>query len=198
MRSLALAFVSLAACSPDIVSGAYLCGPEGMCPPDDSCDGVTDTCVLASRAEPFTCEDQTERPGDDSPGSATQIPALACVSAPYSAHGCMPAGDAADWFAVSTPPECGAVEVQARIEYPVAYEHLAMQLWDLGTNTMVGGDADCASSIGDPAHVERCIEVPVTPGHDYGIAILPTAEGSCDGHCAYNRYYLTVQLATPG
>jgi hypothetical protein len=196
MRALALVF--LAACSPDIVSGAYLCGPESMCPPDEACDGVTDSCVLASRAEPFACDDGTERAGDDTAASATQLPNLDCVSVPASLDGCMPAGDGADWFKFSTPTVCSSIEAQVRVQYPVAYEHLSMQLWDIGMNTLVGSDIDCPKSSGDPAHVERCINLQVTPGHDYGIAIQPTADGSCDGACAYNRYYLTVQLATPG
>jgi hypothetical protein len=196
MRSLALVF--LAACSPDIVSGAYTCGPESLCPPSEACDGLTDTCVLASTAQPFACEDGTEHAGDDSAASANQVPQLACVSMPYSLDGCMPAGDGADWFKLSTPADCTAVEAQVRVQYPVSYEHLSMELWDLGMNSVVGSDVDCPNSSGDPAHVERCINLQVTPGRDYGVAIKPTPDGSCDGACAYNRYYLTVQLATPG
>jgi hypothetical protein len=73
-----------------------------------------------------------------------------------------------------------------------------MELWDLGMNSVVGSDVDCPQSSGDPAHVDRCINLQVTPGRDYGIAIKATPDGSCDGDCAYNRYYLSVQLATPG
>jgi hypothetical protein len=154
--------------------------------------------VLASTAEPFACEDGTEHPGDDSAAAANQLPDLACVSPPTTQHGCMPAGDGADWFALKTPAECVAVEAQVRIQYPVSYEHLSMELWDLGMNSVVGSDIDCPNSSGDPAHVDRCINLQVTPGRDYGIAIKPTTDGACDGDCAYNRYYLTVQLATPG
>jgi hypothetical protein len=188
----------VAACSPDIVSGAYLCGPESACPPGEACDGVTDSCVLASRAEPFACETGTEFPGDDSAMTANQVPQLDCVSVPYAVNGCMPAGDGADWFKLSTPSACSTVAIQIRVQYPVSYEHLSVTLQDLGSNQVVGTDTDCPQSSGDPAHVDRCINLTVTPGHDYGIAIKPTADGSCDGACAYNRYYLTVQLATPG
>jgi hypothetical protein len=196
MRTLAL--VLLAACSPDIVPNAYLCGPEALCPPGQVCDGVSDSCVLPAQAAPFMCDIGTEIPGDDSAGSANQISQLQCVSSRYSTYGCMPPGDAADWFKLSVPTECSAVEVQARIQFPVAYEHLAMELVDLGSNTSVGSDIECPKSLGDPAYIERCINLPVTPGHQYGVAIKSTADGACDGACAYNRYYLTVELATPG
>jgi hypothetical protein len=197
MRALPLVLL-VAACSPDIVSGAYLCGPESLCPPGEACDGVTDSCVLASRAEPFACDMGTEFPGDDSAMTANQVPQLECVSVPYAVNGCLPMGDAADWYKLSTPSLCSSVAVQIRLQYPVAYEHVTIELWDLATSSIAGTDVDCAQSSGDPAHVERCINLTVTPGRDYGIAIKPTADGSCNGACAYNRYYLTVQLATPG
>jgi hypothetical protein len=197
MRALPL-LILLGACSPEIVSGSYLCGPEQACPPGEACDGVTDSCLLASRAEPFECEMGTDIPGDDTKDTANQIPQLQCVSVPYTVTGCMPMGDGADWYKLATPSTCSSVEVQARIQFPVSYEHLAMELWDLGLDTLVGSDIECAKSSGDPAHIERCINLTVTPGHDYGVLIKPTTDGSCGGDCAYNRYYLTVQLATPG
>lgn len=197
MRALALALL-VAGCSPDVVSGAYLCGPDSLCPPREACDGETDSCVLASTAKPFACDMGTEVSGDDSVATARPIPMLGCVSAPYSFDGCMPAGDAADWVKLTTPSVCSSVEIQVHIQYPVAYEHLALQLWDIGMNSSVGTDVPCSESSNDPAHVDRCINLQVTPGRDYGIGITPTSEGACDGACAYNRYYLTVQLATPG
>jgi len=196
MRALVLVF--LVACSPDIVSGSYLCGPEQSCPPGEACDGITDSCLLTSRAEPFACEENTQTANDDTPDTASQVPQLQCVSVPYSLNGCMPMGDSADWFKLSTPSACSAVEVQARIQYPVAYEHLAMELWDLQMNSSIGSDIECPKSVGDPAHVERCINLQVTPGRDYGIVVKSTTDGACGGACAYNRYYLTVQLSTPG
>ena len=93
---------------------------------------------------------------------------------------------------------CTAVEVQARIVYPVAYQSLSLELWDLTTNTAAGSDVACPDSIDDPAQVERCIELTVTPGGTYGLVVKPGGEGTCDGACAYNRYELSVQLATPG
>lgn len=188
----------VAACSPTITPGSYLCGPQEACPSGQVCDGVTDSCVLKGTEVPFMCEAGTDVPGDDTAAMARQVPQLQCVSPPFTAGGCLPVGDAQDWFKLSTPSVCSTVEIQARITYPVAYEKLSLELWDLGTNAPVGTDTPCAQSANDPAHVERCITLPATPGTDYGLVIKAEPDGNCGGACAYNRYDLTVQLATPG
>jgi hypothetical protein len=190
--------VMLAGCSPDIASGAYLCGANASCPANQACDGVTDTCVLKPEAMPFTCATGTDVPGDDTPATAQPIPQLACVSPPYVDHGCMPAGDTQDWVKLSPPSVCSSVEIDARLTYPVAYEKLALELWDLSTNSIVGSDVPCADGANDPARVERCIDLAVTPGGDYGLVVKGASDGDCGGSCAYNRYDLSVQLATPG
>jgi len=188
----------LGACSPEIASGSYLCGAQESCPPDEACDGVTDTCVLTSTAMPFACDMNTEHAGDDTSATARPIPMLACVSPPYRESGCMPLGDTADWFQLTTPASCTSVEIQARLVYPVAYQGLSLELWDLGMNSSIGTDVPCPDAIDDPAHVERCINLTVTPGVNYGLLVKPSGQGACDGACAYNRYDLSVQLATPG
>jgi hypothetical protein len=197
MRTLMLV-AAVAACSPTITPGSYLCGPSAACPSDQVCDGVTDSCVLKGTAMPFACEMGTDFPGDDSAATARQIPQLACVSPLYVAAGCMPSGDAEDWLALSVPSTCTSVEVQARLSFPVAYEKLSLELWDLSMMARIGSDVPCAQSVDDPAHVERCITLPVTPGGNYGLVVKATSDGDCGGACAYNRYDLTVQLATPG
>jgi hypothetical protein len=196
MRALLLVLVG--ACSPSIVTGAYLCGANQSCPPDQACDGITDTCVLKGAEMPFACEAGTDIPGDDSATTATQIPQLQCVSPPFVAAGCMPAGDGEDWLKLGVPSVCSSVEIEARLSYPVAYEKLSLELRDLDANTSVGTDTPCAQSANDPARIERCIKLTVTPGGQYGLVVKATSDGACDGACAYNRYELSVQLATPG
>ena len=196
MRRLLL--VMLAACSPTITPGSYLCGANASCPPNQVCDGVTDSCVLKGTDMPFTCEMGTEVPGDDTAAGARQVPPLQCVSPPFTAGGCMPSGDMQDWFKLQTPSVCSSVAVQARLVYPVAYEKLSLELWDLTMNAPIGTDVPCAQSANDPARVERCINLTVAPGGDYGLVVKATSDGDCGGACDYNRYDLTVQLATPG
>jgi len=197
MRAMWL-LVVVGACAPDIVPGSYLCGAEESCPPDEACDGVTDSCVLTSSAVPFACDAGTEHTGDDTADQARAIPMLNCVSPAYRESDCMPIGDSADWYKLAVPSTCTSVEVQARIIYPVAYEGLSLELWDLGTNQSIGTDIPCPDSVGDPAHVERCIKLTVTPGGTYGLLVKPSGQGMCGGACAYNRYDLSVSLDTPG
>lgn len=194
----ALLFVVVAACTPSIVPGGYLCGPNQACPSGQVCDGVTDSCVLKGTEMPFTCDMGTDVPGDDSPATARQLPQLQCVSPPFVAPGCMPAGDGQDWFKLSVPSVCSSVEVQAHLSYPVAYEKLSLELWDLGMNASIGTDVPCSQSSSDPAHVDRCITLTVNPGGEYGLVVKATTDGDCGGSCDYNRYELSVQLATPG
>lgn len=197
MRGLVLVTVVLAACSPDISSGAYFCGPEQSCPDGQECNGGG-TCVLSGTARPFECESNTDPEPDDTAAQGTAIPQLQCVSSPYDRMGCLHANDPADWLTLTAPSECVAVEIQARITFPVAFEPLALELWDLGTNTKVAEDSECpgdGTSAGDDS---RCLVQPLAPGTSYGVAVKPAGGGDCDGSCAYNQYTLTVQLATPG
>ena len=47
------ALVLLAACSPDITGGSYLCGANASCPPNEACNGTDNSCVLAGTQDVF-------------------------------------------------------------------------------------------------------------------------------------------------
>jgi hypothetical protein len=204
--SLFAPLVAYAACTPDIVSGSYVCGPERSCPEGQSCNGVRDveagleaeTCVLGSLARPFACKPEINSEPDDTPQQAYQIQNTKCVSTPLSGDGCMLEGDTADWLWFQAPAatDCAAVEVQIRLTFPVAYEQLGVELWDLDHNMQVATDSDCKSTFDDGA-TRRCLNSTLVLGTKYGIKVAPNGSGACDGDCAYNRYTLNVQLATP-
>jgi hypothetical protein len=198
MRPLVVVATLLAACSPEISSGAYFCGDERSCPEGQVCDGPSNTCVLAGTASPFACDPGTDPEPDDTAAQGKSIPPLACVSSPYDRAGCLHAGDPADWLTLTAPSQCVAVAVQIRITYPIAFEPLAIELWDLGSNTMIATQGDCASGGTAAGDDSRCLVQTLTPGGSYGVAIKPAGGGDCNGGCAYNRYTVTVQLATPG
>jgi hypothetical protein len=203
MRALVLLVV--AACTPDIVSGSYLCGPESSCPDGQVCNGtededaglIADTCVIESLARPFACEPTFNSEPDNSLGEAYLIPNLGCVSAPFLNDGCLPANDSADWVTFVAPSVCTAVMVQARVTFPIAYQTLGLELWNVDANMKLGGDSECASGA-DTGGVRRCLDMTLVPGTKYGVKVTPTGQGNCAGTCAYNRYTLSVQLATPG
>lgn len=203
MRALVMC-VALAACTPDIVSGSYLCGPDSICPEGQACNGTEDegaglmaeTCVLPSLAQPFKCTPKFDAEPDNSAAEGYVISNLGCVSAPFTNDGCMPVDDESDWVTFVAPSICTSVGVQARLTFPLAYEELGLELWNVDANMMVAEDKDCPQ--GSEGAVRRCLDFTLVPGIKYGVKVKPTGEGACGGNCTYNRYSLSVQLATPG
>lgn len=189
----AMLVLLLVGCTPDIPSGAYLCGPNASCPDGQACDGATHSCVSPVSVMPFACTGQVRDAG--TVATATPIPNLGCVSAVTPLDGCFDTpADTIDWFSFSTPPECTAVGIEARVAFPVAYEPLEVEVFDATGTTSLGTDADCVSNSGDAA---RCLKATLVPGNSYTLAIKPTGEDNCDGSCAFNSYLLNVQLVTP-
>jgi hypothetical protein len=114
------ALLLVGACTPDIVSGAYLCGPNGACPGDLACNGPDNTCVLASTAEPFSCDPDVQTEPDDSAAMAHVIK-LDCLSVPIVTSNCMLQGDAEDWIKVTPPDACTTVAIHAAVSYTIAF-----------------------------------------------------------------------------
>lgn len=196
MRALLLLSV-FAACTPDIVAGAYLCGPDGACPDGLACSGASNTCVLPSQTEPFACTPKFDFEPDDTSAEAHLLEDLQCVSAPFKIESCMLEGDAADWVMFVPPAVCTAVEVQVRLSFPIAFADLGLELWDLDGNVQLATDGECLQGA-DTGDVRRCLDHELVPGKKYGLKVSPTGEGTCDGSCSFNKYFLSVQLATPG
>ena len=198
MRAAVLLMIPLAACTPDILSGSYFCGPEQLCPEGQACNGPDNRCVLVSQVLPFACTPKVEFEPDDTPAQAHVLEDLGCVSLVFNHQQCMPTGDTADWIEFAPPPICSSgVEVQVRLTFPIAFEQLGFELWDLDRDMKVAADGECelAATTDD---VRRCLDFELVPGTRYGVKVHPTGEGACDGACNYNRYSLSVQLATPG
>jgi hypothetical protein len=203
MRALILCL--LAACTPEIVSGAYLCGPDALCPDGQVCNGtedddaglVADTCVLASLARPFECSPEVNAEPDDTMAEAYAIPLMTCVAAPFTIDNCIAAADTADWVTFVAPMCTGGRAVHARLTFPFAYQTLAIELWDVDANLKVADETDCVQGGGADA-VRRCLDLTLTAGKAYAVKVVPTGEGDCAGDCAYNRYSLNVQLGPPG
>jgi len=194
---LALLALALAACSPEITPGTYLCGDEELCPEGQACDGLTNTCELPSAARPFECgEDIDEVEPNDAFQSAQPVDGLQCVSRVAEVHGCSRKdGSPEDWFGFAVPG-CTTVRATARIAFPLAFEPLVLELRD--ANGTVKGTAEiCASDDKDDGDAEMCLDAPVTPSSQYALRVAGAGSADCDGECAYNRYTLTMQLVSP-
>jgi hypothetical protein len=195
MRAALVALV-LAACSADIVPGAYLCGPEQACSPGFVCSGSDDSCEDPSTATAFACTDQEEASEpDNSPATGAMLPALGCVSNLLSIDGCLAAGDTADWFQLATPSGCTAVAVNLEITYPIANEPVGVMLGD-ASGAMLAAGTPCAT-MPTNATDNRCIAMTLANGTGYTIGVSPSVGSDCGGACNYNRYTLAVQLVTP-
>lgn len=196
MRALVFVLASAAAaCTPEIVSGSYRCGPDATCPGDQVCNGTDNICVTGT-AEPFACEPEISTEPDDASDQAFDLGEFGCVSLASTLGNCMLEGDAGDWVKFHSATGCAAVAVDVRLTFPTAFEELGIELWDLDSGEKVAEDTPC-DVIGEAGDDLRCLSSPVTPGASYGVHVLPTGEGDCDGTCGYNRYTVRLQLSAP-
>ncbi len=188
----------LAACEPDIVQGAYLCGPEQLCPEGQVCNGPDNACVLPEAREPFACEADPENlpTADNTPATGHVIPNLTCVSVGADLSGCLDLGDAVDWVQFDVPTGCTAVAVVGRVTFPIAFQRLGLRIArENGTPTAIESDCDPGTVAG--AGLEgRCYEMVLEPGGRYAIGVEREGD-DCDGACPYNRYRLELRLKTP-
>lgn len=186
----------LAACAPDIVPGAYLCGPEQACPDGLTCDGVEDVCVLPTGARPFACSSAFEQEPNDGPEAAQPLAVLdRCVTALLEVPACATGADAEDWYELVAPAGCTAVAVRVRVVFRGAYEELGLELHG-EAGALVTAER-CVNDAADDGDEVRCLEHTLTAGERYTVRVHRTGEGDCGGACAYNRYTLTTQLFTP-
>jgi hypothetical protein len=195
MRGLFSLCLFAAACTPEITTGTYLCGPEELCPDDLACDGKTNLCVNPTLVEPFACApDDTEIEPNNSPAEAEPVPLGGC-STTVELTGCEgAAGDTADYFSFVVPASCPASTVVAvRLSYPLAYEPPAINVLSSGTDILT--DQPCATA-GSDANGDgvSCGRGPVVAGMTYTVEVTGSGEANCGGMCAHNRYRLTVQL----
>ncbi|HTL34514.1 MAG TPA: hypothetical protein VL326_15405 [Kofleriaceae bacterium] len=203
MRVAVVLVVALAACTPDVFSESYYCGPDSSCPDGQACDGKApdlmggrgSICVLESRAQPFECGAVTMTEPDDTSATAHLFQPADCQGIPVSEKNCMQDGDAEDW--VRFEQNCGgAAEIKATVSFPIAFERMAIELWDVDANTKLGDDGECRETA-EVGEEKRCITLPVTAGTSYGVRVRPAGDGNCDGNCAHNRYSLSLQLTKP-
>ena len=106
---------------------------------------------------------------------------MRCVSAPFIDDNCIAKDDAEDWVKVDAPAACTTVQIEARVTFPLAFERLGIELWDLATMTKLGEDTDCPTS-GQAGEEIRCLTKTLVPGSSYGIRVHPMGDGNCDGN----------------
>jgi hypothetical protein len=188
--------IALAGCTPEVVSGSYLCGPNASCPEGQVCSGADHICVLPGTDEPFSCAPDVNSEPDDSSANAYLIKNLGCVSLPFSVDSCMADQDNSDWMKFVAPSGC-SVAADARVAFPIAFQRLSLELYDLDRDELLVSDGECEVGEPTPGDELRCLDATLVAGTNYGLHVKPAGDGNCGGACAYNRYTLTVQLGTP-
>jgi len=196
MRAPILAVFAVAACEPTITSGSYDCGTQELCPTGYVCSGADHTCVDPIVAEPFACDPSELHEPDDAAAQAFALPTLGCISNTYIKTGCLAAGDTANWSKFATPSNCTAVGVKASIAFPIAFQPLGLQLWDLAANQMIATDDTCPSGVVAAGDTQRCLTQALESSKTYGIVVVPNGP-DCGGNCNFNRYNFTLNLALP-
>jgi len=188
----------LGACTPEIVGGSYECGPEEACPDGQACDGPTAVCVSESTAQPFACgEDTNEIEPNNTQATASPSSFAQCVSPVAEFIGCQNTGiDTDDWYAVGAPEVCSQVHVELRLSYAVAYGALSLELRD-PSGVTVATASTCNGSSATDGNVDVCLTAPLVPGQTFAAHVTGSGIDDCDGACAYNRYRLSLQLASP-
>lgn len=193
----ALLMLMVAACSPEIASGSYLCGPEELCPEGMACNGPNNTCVTDVAALPFACGLADEVEPNNTALTAQDFGEPSCVSQPAEVHGCAAGNDVEDWYKLRVPSTCGAVVVQARATFPVAFEPFILEV--RGPDDAVIATSVPCTAIGteDLGLTQVCVKGAATPGEHYSVRIARAGSENCGGACANNRYTLAIQLAQP-
>jgi hypothetical protein len=189
---LLLACLLASACSPEVVAGAYFCGPERLCPEDLVCDGATNICVSSSDVQEFSCVGTD----DDEPNdidSTVDLGDLSCTTRVETA-GCIGGdGDEEDGYRLDVPTDCAPRKVTVQLLYPVAFEPLELELID--TSGAADSVEPCPLGVDENGQTEQCVEAAVPAGGSFVVRVAGTGSENCEGECAYNRYGLVVLLS---
>jgi hypothetical protein len=193
----AFAMLVLAACSPEIVPGSYVCGPEELCPDGTQCNRETAICELPINAKPFACgEDNVDVPSNETPATAQSIGDLACVSLVAEARSCLPAGDSGDFYMFRIADGCPTARLRASVVFSVAFERLVLQVGKQGEEPVTIESQCPGTRTADDGDDVVCLDAAVGSG-TYVIGVVPDGTGNCDNECRFNRYQLGLQVTTP-
>ncbi len=186
----------LGACTPEIIGGAYYCGPERLCPPHLECDDNTYLCVAERYAEPFSCPDGSESAEpDDELAAARDLGVVTCGSPVGNLAGCISTAGDVDLIAFSNQSECNGADphMEISLHFPIALVPLTLELLDesgtviqVGEGCTLGGDVNGTHTL--------CLDFEPGIG-DYYLRITDDAAGpDCDGDCRNNQYTLDIHF----
>ena len=187
------AVAALAGCDPEILSGAYYCGPQMSCPSGEVCNAGDGTCGRPELARPFTCDPGSEdAEPNDLPAAATPLSVSACPGISLDQLGCLPAAIDVDWLAVTLPAACAGAPLAVDVRYSVAFAPAVVDLMDAGGTTVLGTATPCNITGGIGLNDAVCLEAAVPASGTALIRIGLDPELDCDGACAFMHYTVTA------
>ncbi|MBL4632780.1 MAG: hypothetical protein JKY56_02850 [Kofleriaceae bacterium] len=195
--------LSAAACAPDIETNTYFCGPEGLCPPGQSCNfgefpDMTYSCQLPESVFAFRCAGvPTDQEPDDTIEEGTSLGELQCDSRQsLPSFGCITTATDVDHFVFSKSTSCGGdnPNIQIEIQFPIGAAPVSVQLVDSAGATLSTGEFCSSEEETDNGLESRCIDTPDLAEGTYALRITLDSEAnaSCSGECEFNRYKLVL------
>jgi hypothetical protein len=187
---------AVGACTPEIGTGTYFCGPERLCPPEQTCDEPTHTCVNPVLAEPFACPEDTEDfEPDDELAEARDLGGMLCGQQLFGGgfNGCIAGAGKIDVFMLTGNACSGSdtAALSARLRYPTAFVPLQLELLDAdGELLATGVPCDVGDDFGGLDGV--CLESPVDDAIYYVRVSVDPVGPDCDGGCAQTQYILDI------
>jgi len=184
------ALLLLAACSPDIASGVYLCGAEQTCPNGMLCDAETTTCVNSDTATTFSCV-----AAKGTQAAPLQLGQVTCGVNTIEDQSCLVEnGDI--WYAFTVQTGCNvSVDALFKVESSYAFAPLTLELRDATGATVLGSATAGCPNVKTPDKTGQyayCLSQTLTMGMSYTLHVLPTGEANCGGECNYNNYRLDI------
>lgn len=196
--AIAIAGAALAACTPDIGTSTYYCGPERLCPPDLECNDANFTCELPSLVQAFECPAASnDAEPDDDLDTARDLETLSCgVFDPLQDEaGCVPAAGDVDLYKFEYDDQCSGSDphIEVKVRFPIAHVPLTLELLDDAGQVMQ--EAELCTASNDQTGMERvCLEARLSSGTYYLRVRVPDNAPDCDGACHYNFYRIAFSL----
>jgi hypothetical protein len=192
-----IALLLCAGCEPEIGNGTYFCGPERLCPPDQSCDDNSFTCVGSNSAERFSCSDDANvAEPDDVPSQAFAVGALACGVPPLDLGlGCVESVNDEDFVTFDLNLDCPGSDprIEMTLSYPIALVPLTLELLDENERLVAEGEL-CTRPANFSGMDSVCIEM-LPPMGQYFVRVGSESDApDCDGDCHFNQYTLSIDF----
>ncbi len=188
-----VAVLAAAACSAEIGTGTYFCGPEQFCPPDLECNPNTFSCETPGTFEAFSCPfGASVNEPDEAMADAYEL-TLECGANTEDFTLCIDDGQDVDHFSFEMEECFGeSPHLSFEIRYPVALAELQLELLDDAGQVLEVAET-CTAEQNFTGMEWKCIDIPPLEPGVYFLRVSTTGERTCSGDCEHNQYRLAYR-----